>query len=74
VTNVAESTYKWCPDEGDGVYRWFVRVLRGSSKSPVGRQSTIGSFTWKGGPCGEQPKPEQPEKPTEKPDAPPPGR
>jgi serine/threonine protein kinase len=53
-TNVAETTWLWCPDEGGGVYHWMVVVIDEATKQEKGPRSDIWQFTW-GGVCGHVP-------------------
>jgi serine/threonine protein kinase len=70
-TNTRDTTWpNWCPDDGQGIYRWKVEVIDSDTKQPKGPASDIWEFTWVGG-CGEPTKPTtdtpEPTKPPETP-------
>jgi hypothetical protein len=52
-TNVTETTWHWCPDEGAGRYRWQVWVVDEATKNALGPASPVGELTWAGGECAE---------------------
>lgn len=47
-TNVGETTWRWLPDEGPGIYRWQVVVIDGWTKQEKGIRSDVRSFEWRG--------------------------
>ena len=53
-TNTDQKTWDWCPDTGEGVYRWKVEIIDEVSKNPKGPTSEVWEFTWEGG-CGSSP-------------------
>ena len=49
-TNTRDTTWVWCPDDGQGVYRWQVVVILWQGDQIVGERapSEVGKFTWVG--------------------------
>ena len=47
-TNTDQKTWDWCPDTGEGVYRWKVEIIDNTTKQPKGPTSKIWEFTWTG--------------------------
>ena len=47
-TNTEDFDWVWCPDAGQGVYRWKVEVIDKVGKDPKGPTSKIWEFTWVG--------------------------
>ena len=54
ITNTRDTTWAWCPNAGEGVYRWKVEVIDDATKQPKGPMSEVWDFTWEGG-CGSPP-------------------
>ena len=62
-TNTRDTTWAWQPDEGGGVYRWQVVVIRweGDRVAAERGHSPVWGFDWSGGPPpGPQPTPTRP--------------
>ena len=55
-TNTEDFGWVWCPDAGQGMYRWKVEVIDSATKELKGPRSEVWEFIWKGG-CGPQPTP-----------------
>ena len=51
IVNTRSPAWVWCPDAGEGVYRWQVVVIDDATKQPKGPVSEVWEFTWEGG-CG----------------------
>jgi len=43
-TNTWATTWAWCPDEGEGIYRWLVEVIDDVTKQPKGPTSEVWEF------------------------------
>lgn len=50
ITNTRDfATYPWCPDAGEGIYRWKVEVIDSETKQSKGPTSEVWEFDWRDG-------------------------
>ena len=56
ITNTTDTSapWPWCPDAGEGIYRWKVEVIDDATKERKGPASAEWYFEWQGG-CGGPP-------------------